>query len=68
MTKEYHGYIPSEGDNYLFVDDESGEEFFVQADCFSDAEGTAIENFGEQIHYIGRYTDAEAEWMGCDTY
>ena len=68
MNKEFHGYIPEETPNYLFVDDESGEEFFVQADCITDAKATAIENFGEDVRYLGRFSDAEAEWMGYDTY
>lgn len=63
-----YGCGPSKPINYLFIDNESGEEFFVQAECFADAEGTAVENFGDSIRFIGKYTDEEAEWMGYDTY
>ncbi len=53
--------------NYLFVDNETGERFFVQADSFKEAEEIAYENFDDP-EYIDEFTDAEAEWFGYDTY
>lgn len=54
--------------NYLFYDHETGERFFVQADNYEIAKVTAIDNFGEDITSLGKFTDAEAEWFGYDTY
>ena len=54
--------------NYLFIDYQSGEEFFVQEKTVADAQAVAIENFGNEIQYLGRLTDEDAEWLGYDTY
>ena len=53
--------------NFLFVDHETGESFFVQADNFKEAEEIAYDNFDDP-EYIDEFTDAEAEWFGYDTY
>ena len=53
--------------NYLFVDIETGERFFVQANSFKEAEEIAYDNFDDP-EYIDEFTDAEAEWFGYDTY
>ena len=53
--------------NYLFVDNETGEWFFVYADSFKKALEIAYENFDDP-EYIYEFTDAEAEWYGYDTY
>lgn len=53
--------------NYLFVDNETGERFFVQANSFKEAEEIAYDNFDDP-EYIDEFTDAEAEWFGYDTY
>lgn len=60
--------------DYLFevVGEESdlcGEQFFVECDTIKEAWDIAIDNFGdEELHYIGKYTPEEAEWLGYDTY
>lgn len=57
---------------YEFVDEYSdycGEIIFVQCDTREEAEEIVMENFGkEQVNFLGRYTDEEAEWYGYDTY
>lgn len=60
--------------DYLFevVGEESnlcGEQFFVECDTFEEACRIAMDNFDdEELHYIGKYTPEEAEWLGLDTY
>lgn len=56
--------------NYLFYDNETGEEFFAQADTKKDAWGIVFDNFGINPHiiYCGKYSDEEAEMMGLDTF
>ena len=53
--------------HYLFVDDESGEEFIVGADCVTDASIIAAENF-ESPRFVCRLTEFEAEASGLDEY
>lgn len=52
---------------YLFVDDESGEEFFVEADSQDEARETAKEYF-EAPRLIGTMTEEESEWYPYDVY
>lgn len=56
--------------DYLFMDDDSGEQFFVE--CFSLREAWDIihENFDDcaSIEYIDEYSVEEAEILGYDTY
>lgn len=60
--------------NYLyeFIGEDSdlcGERIFVQCDTKDEAEEIVMENFGcEDIEYLGKYGDDEAEEMGYDTY
>ena len=56
--------------DFLFIDNESGEEFFVECDTLEEAWGILDENFGDvsTIEYEDRYTVEEAEWLGLDTY
>ena len=54
-------------DNYLFYDEESGEEFFVQTDKgVVEAKRTAELYFDQPI-YRGCFTDDEADILGYDT-
>lgn len=58
--------------NYWFIDDNSGEEFFVQTT--SEAEAWAIvnevlsEDEEPDLRLIDAVSDAVAECMGFDTY
>ena len=56
--------------DYLFIDNDSGEEFFVETFSKREAEKIVEENFGEDadIEYIGVYSVEEAEILGYDTY
>lgn len=55
--------------DFLFVEAESGEEFFVECATKEEAWGIATENFGEgNLRYRGRFTVEEAEVWGLDTY
>lgn len=56
--------------DYLFIDNESGEEFFVECSSLGEAWEIAIENFGEDadLAFIDEYTVEEAEILGYDTY
>lgn len=60
--------------NFLFIDDELGEEFFVAVKItdnsnamMSEAWETATQYFPHP-RYVGEYTDEEADWLGFDTY
>ena len=57
--------------DYWFVDDESGEEFFVEVrdteHAKKDAWAIARANF-EKPKLFGTITPEEAEWYGYDTY
>jgi hypothetical protein len=53
--------------HYLFVDDESGEEFIVGACDLDEAMTIARENFDEP-KYQYQMTEFEAECSGLDEY
>lgn len=56
--------------DYLFIDNESGEEFFVECNSLAEAWVIVWENFGDDadVEYIDEYTVEEAEILGYDTY
>lgn len=56
--------------DFLFIDNESGEQFFVECETLTDAWNIARENFGEDsdISCIGIYSVEEADILGYDTY
>ena len=56
--------------DFLFIDNESGEEFFVECDTKKEAWGIVFDNFGvnPNIKFLGKYTNEEAEILGYDTY
>ena len=56
--------------DFMFIDNDSGEEFFVECDTLAEAWEILDENFGDvsTIEYEGRYTVEEAEAIGLDTY
>lgn len=57
-------------DNFLFVDNLTGERFFVQVDVMEEAwvEAESIVDDKDELEYIGVFSDEEAECMGYDTY
>lgn len=69
--KEYNKSIKRKGDstmrNFLFRDEETGEEFFVQEDTLEKAKEIANDIFSEPT-FISIFSDVEAEWAGLDTY
>ncbi len=54
--------------NYWFTDNESGEDFFVMADCERVAKAIARENFGPMVIFHCKVTEEFAEMQGWDTY
>lgn len=56
--------------DFLFLDNESGERFFVECETLTEALGIAWKIFGEDsdIHFLGAYTNEEADILGYDTY
>ena len=54
--------------HYLFIDDNSGEEFIGGANTIGEATLVAIEEFGEEVRYLCRLSDMEAEASGLDEY
>lgn len=56
--------------NYLFLDNESGERFFVECETLTKAWDIAWDNFEESsdIRFLGVYTNEEADILGYDTY
>ena len=56
--------------DYLFIDNESGEQFFVECRTLAEAWITVWENFGDDadVEYIDEYTVEEAEILGYDTF
>jgi len=56
--------------DYLFIDNESGEQFFVECETYEEAEETLkrVGFSGMDIEYLGEYTVAEAEIFGYDTF
>lgn len=69
--KEYNKSIKRKGElmmrNFLFRDEETGEEFFVQEDTLEKAKEIASDIFSEPT-FISIFSDVEAEWAGLDTY
>lgn len=53
--------------NFLFRDEETGEEFFVQEDTLEKAKEIANDIFSEPT-FISIFSDVEAECAGLDTY
>lgn len=56
--------------DFLFIDNESGEQFFVECDSEAEAWEIIEENFGNTvaIELCDIYTRAEADILGFDTY
>lgn len=54
--------------HYLFMDDESGEEFLVGAYNAETAKDIARNNFGDYVKIICIMSDTEAEMSGLDEY
>lgn len=55
--------------DFLFIDNESSEEFFVECDTKTEAWEIVRTNFGNcDVEYLGKYTVEEAEILGYDTY
>lgn len=55
------------GDNYLYRDNETGEEFYVKADCRHEADDIAKGWFNDP-EFIRVDDDSIAELYGYDTY
>ena len=53
--------------DYLFFDEETGENFFVETNSLTKAVEIAREYFNEP-KFIEVYTTVEAEALGFDTY
>lgn len=56
--------------DYLFMDNESGEQFFVECEYLEKA-WVILEMSGfeaDEVEYLGEYSVAEAEILGYDTY
>lgn len=56
--------------DFLFIDNVTGEEFFVECDTLNEAWGIVCDNFGpeNEADFLGRYSPEEAEILGYDTY
>lgn len=56
--------------DYLFIDNESGEQFFVECRTLAGAWIIVWENFGDDadVEYIDEYSVEEAEIIGLDTF
>ena len=56
--------------DYLFIDNESGEMFFVECE-FLEKAWIILEMSGfeaDEVEYLGEYTVEEADILGYDTY
>ena len=53
--------------NYLFIDEESGEPFFVETYSLRSATMIACKHFKEPV-YQGKVSEEEADMLGYDTY
>ncbi len=53
--------------NFYFVDDETGEDFIVEAETLAKARYIAGDYFNE-AHFLREIDDEEAEMLGVDTY
>ena len=57
--------------DFLFLDNESGEQFFVECEGLDEAWEIARDNWGEKtddLEYLGEYSVEEAEILGYDTF
>lgn len=56
--------------DFLFLNNENGELFFVECKTLTEAWGIVWENFEEDtdIEYISEYSVEEANILGYDTY
>lgn len=56
--------------DFMFIDNDTGEEFFVECFSLNEAWKIAYETFGEDadLEFIDEYTIREAEEIGLDTY
>lgn len=56
--------------DFLFIDNVTGEEFFVECGTLNEAWGIVCDNFGpeNEADFLGRYSPEEAEILGYDTY
>ena len=57
--------------DYLFIDNESGEQFFVECKSLAEAWEIARDNWGDEtddLEYLGEYSVEEAEILGYDTF
>ena len=56
--------------DYLFIDNESGEQFFVECESLTEAWDVVNREFGpeNECEYIDEYTVEEAEILGYDTF
>lgn len=57
--------------DFLFLDNESGEQFFVECESLDEAWEIARDNWGEEtddLEYLGEYSVEEAEILGYDTF
>jgi len=56
--------------DFRFIDNDSGEDFFVECKSQREAWQIAWDIFGKDadLEYCGRYTVEEAEAIGLDTY
>ena len=53
--------------NFYVIDNETGEDFIVEANGYHEAVAIASEYFDEPC-YVRTLTDYEAEMIGVDTY
>ena len=53
--------------NFYFVDDETGEDFIVEAETLNKARYIATAYFAES-QFLREISDEEAEMIGVDTY
>lgn len=56
--------------DYLFIDNESGEQFFVECENFDECQDI-LDDAGfcwEDVECLGEYEPWEAEILGYDTY
>ena len=56
--------------DFLFMDNDSGEQFFVECRDLNEAWAIVRDNFGDdaELEYLGEYSVEEAELLGYDTY
>lgn len=56
--------------DYLFIDNESGEQFFVECENFDECQDI-LDDAGfcwEDVELLGEYEPWEADILGYDTY